>query len=91
MLRRVKTGVILKHWGKILHLIVLLQASNVLPSAILKRLTAFQRQNQLDLALQELERIERTLFMIDWLESAALRQRCRLASTRANGFTCLPG
>jgi TnpA family transposase len=43
---------------------------------MLKRLAAFQRQNQLDLALQELGRIERTLFMLDWLESPQLRQRC---------------
>ena len=43
---------------------------------MLKRLAAFQRQNQLDLALQELGRIERTLFMLDWLESPQLRQLC---------------
>jgi len=43
---------------------------------MLKRLAAYQRQNQLDLALQELGRIERTLFMLDWLESPELRQRC---------------
>ena len=48
----------------------------MLPSAMLKRLAAFQRQNQLDFALQELGRIERTLFMLDWLESAQLRQLC---------------
>ena len=44
---------------------------------MLKRLAAFQRQNQLDLALQELGRVERTLFMLDWLESPDLRQRCQ--------------
>ena len=44
---------------------------------MLKRLAAFQRQNQLDLALQELGRIERTLFMLDWLESPQLRQLCQ--------------
>jgi TnpA family transposase len=43
---------------------------------MLKRLSAFQRQNQLDFALQELGRIERTLFMLDWLESPQLRQLC---------------
>ena len=43
---------------------------------MLKKLAAYQRQNQLDLALQELGRIERTLFMFDWLESPQLRQRC---------------
>jgi TnpA family transposase len=49
----------------------------VLPSAMLKRLAAYQRQNKLDLALQELGRIERTLFMPDWLESPQLRQLCQ--------------
>jgi TnpA family transposase len=44
---------------------------------MLKRLAAFQRQNQLDLALQELGRVERTLFMLDWFESPDLRQRCQ--------------
>src|SRR5207237_558250 len=37
---------------------------------------ADRRQNQLDLALQELGRIERTLFMLDRLESPELRRRC---------------
>jgi TnpA family transposase len=43
---------------------------------MLKKLAAYERQNQLDLALQELGRIERTLFMLDWLESPELRRRC---------------
>ncbi len=75
--RRVKADVIREHWGEILRLVASLQAGTVLPSAMLKRLAAYQRQNQLDLALQELGRIERTLFMLDWLESPELRQRCQ--------------
>ena len=43
---------------------------------MLGKLAAYHRQNQLDLALQELGRIERTLFMLDWLESPELRRRC---------------
>ena len=43
---------------------------------MLKKLAAYRRQNQLDLALQELGRVERTLFMLDWLESPELRRRC---------------
>ncbi len=75
--RRVKTDVIREHWHDILRLVASLKAGTVLPSAMLKRLAAFQRQNQLDLALQELGRIERTLFMLDWLESSQLRQLCQ--------------
>lgn len=74
--RRVKVDVIREHWSEILRLVAWLQAGVVLPSAMLKRLAAYQRQNQLDLALQELGRVERTLFMLGWLESPELRQRC---------------
>jgi len=48
----------------------------VAPSVMLRKLAAYRRQNQLDLALQELGRIERTLFMLDRLESPELRRRC---------------
>jgi TnpA family transposase len=75
--RRIKTDVIREHWDDILRLVASLKAGTVLPSAMLKRLAAFQRQNKLDLALQELGRIERTLFMLDWLESPQLRQLCQ--------------
>jgi TnpA family transposase len=70
--RRIKTAVIREHWDEILRLVASLKAGTVLPSAMLKRLAAHQRQNQLDLALQELGRTERTLFMLDWLESPQL-------------------
>lgn len=75
--RRVKVEVIREHWDEVLRLVASLRAGTVLPSAMLKKLAAYQRQNQLDLALQELGRIERTLFMLDWLESSHLRQRCQ--------------
>ena len=54
-----------------------LKAGTVLPSAMLRKLAAYERQNQLNLALREIGRVERTLFMLDWLESPALRRRCQ--------------
>ena len=62
--RRIKEDVIREHWDDILRLVASLKAGTVLPSAMLRRLAAFQRQNQLDLALQKLGRIERSLFML---------------------------
>ncbi len=44
---------------------------------MLKKLAAHRRQNRLDFALQEVGRIERALFTLDWLESKALRQQCQ--------------
>ena len=43
---------------------------------MLRKLAAYRRRNQLDLALQELGRIERTPFMLDWLESPEFHRRC---------------
>jgi TnpA family transposase len=76
--RRIKVDVIREHWDEIVRLIASLKAGTVAPSALLKKLAAYERQNQLDLALQELGRIERTLFMLDWLESLELRRRCQV-------------
>ena len=75
--RRVRTDVITAHWDEIIRLVASLKAGTVQPSVMLRKLAAYERQNQLDLALQEIGRVERTLFMLDWLESPALRQRCQ--------------
>ena len=42
---------------------------------MLKRLGAYPRQNGLALALREIGRIERTLFILDWLELPGLRRQ----------------
>jgi TnpA family transposase len=44
-------------------------------SLILRKLGSYPRQNSLALALRESGRIERTLFMLAWLEDPALRRR----------------
>ena len=74
---RVKADVIRAHWDDIIQLVASLQAGTVQPSAMLRKLAAYERQNQLDLALREIGRVERTLFMLDWLESSDLRRRCQ--------------
>jgi TnpA family transposase len=76
--RRIKMDVIREHWDQVVRLVASLKAGTVAPSVMLKKLAAYERQNQLDLALQELGRIERTLFMIDWLETPELRRNCHI-------------
>jgi TnpA family transposase len=74
--RRIKADIIREHWTETVRLVASLHAGTVAPSTMLRKLAAYRRQNQLDLALQELGRIERTLFTLDWLESPELRRRC---------------
>jgi TnpA family transposase len=54
----------------------LLKVGIVAPSVGLRKLAAYRRQNQRDLAPQELGPLAGTLFMLDWLESPELRRRC---------------
>jgi len=89
--KRVKIDVIREHWNDVVRLIASLKAGTVLPSAMLRKLAAYERQNQLDLALQEIGRVERTLFMLDWLESPALRQRCQAGLNKSEQRHALTG
>ena len=49
-------------WDEVVRLAASLKARTVAPSVMLKKLSAYQRQNRLDFALQEIGRIERALF-----------------------------
>jgi TnpA family transposase len=61
----------------VVRLVASLKAGHVAPSMMLRKLAAYERQNQVDIALQEIGKIERTLFMLDWLENPSLRRRCQ--------------
>src|SRR3546814_20437261 len=53
-------------------------AGIVSPSQILRKLASYPRQNELALALREVGRIERTLFMIDWILAAGLQRQAQI-------------
>ncbi|KPY01618.1 putative transposase [Pseudomonas savastanoi pv. nerii] len=52
-----------------------IKQGTVTASLMLRKLGSYPRQNRLAVALRELGRIERTLFILDWLQSAELRRR----------------
>jgi TnpA family transposase len=66
------------NWDQLLRLAASMNDGHVSPSTMLKKLAAYPKQNQLARALQELGRIERTLFMIEWYSNPALRRRCQV-------------
>ncbi|MVA82780.1 Tn3 family transposase, partial [Agrobacterium vitis] len=74
---QINTSLILDHWDDLLHLAASITTRSVAPSTILKKLSASPKQSHLAKALRELGRIERSLFMIEWYSSPALRRRCQ--------------
>ena len=63
------------HWEDLLRLASSIRQGTVTASLILRKLAAYPRQNGLALALREVGRIERTLFILTWLQSTELRRR----------------
>ena len=71
----INTKIIEQQLGEVLRLAASIQQGTVTASLILRKLGSYPRQNSLALALREIGRIERSLFMLAWLEDPALRRR----------------
>ena len=63
------------HWSLIVRLVASIKNGSLVPSHILQKLAAYPKQNSLALALREIGRLERTLFILDWLRSPELRHQ----------------
>ena len=63
------------HWDEILRLASSIKQGTVTASLMLRKLGSYPRQNGLAVALRELGCIERTLFILDWLQNVELRRR----------------
>lgn len=80
---RDSTYVLDDHWDEILRLATSIKQGTVTASLMMRKLGAgrvtrhasYPRQNGLSIALRELGRIERTLFILDWLQNVELRRR----------------
>ncbi|NRO98794.1 Tn3 family transposase [Paraburkholderia sp. NMBU_R16] len=71
----INTKIIQPQWSEWLRLATSIKQGTVTASLMLRKLASYPRQNGLALAMREIGRIERTLFLIDWLLDPELRQR----------------
>jgi hypothetical protein len=72
------------HWEDILRLATSIKQGTVTASLMVRKLGSYPRQNGLAVALRELGRIERTLFILDWLQSVELRRRVHVVHAGLN-------
>ena len=63
--------------GDVRRLAASVRDGSLKPYSILRKLGAYRQQNWLYLALGEAGLIERSLFMLDWIESRDLRMGCQ--------------
>lgn len=81
----INVDLIEKHWDELLRLAVSVSAGHVSASATLQRLAAYPRQNSLALALREVGRLQRSIFMLEWLRSPELRRRAGAGLNKGGG------
>ena len=84
-----KLHLIQEQWSDILRLASSIRLGKVTASLILRKLAAYPRQNRLALALRELGRLERTLFILDWMQQSELRARVQAGLNKGESRNAL--
>src|SRR3546814_10850959 len=68
-------GHVAAHWDELLRFATSIRTGTAPASAMLRRLSAYPRQNGLALAMRQLGRLARPLFIPDWLRDLDLPRR----------------
>ena len=77
------------HWDDILRLASSIKHGTVTASLMLRKLGSYPRRNGLAIALRELGRIERSLFILDWLQHVELRRRVQVGLNKGEARNAL--
>jgi TnpA family transposase len=72
---RINTKIIQKNFDDVLRLAHSIREGKVSGSLIMGKLGSYARQNKLATALREMGRIEKTIFILDYISNEALRRR----------------
>jgi TnpA family transposase len=76
-------------WDEILRLAASIRLGTVTASLIIRKLASYPRQNSLHTALREVGRIERTLFMLEWMRDPELRRRVQVGLNKGEARNSL--
>jgi TnpA family transposase len=75
-----------RHWQDMMQVVLSIQAGQVLPSLLLKKLGVYSRQSSLYKAFSELGRVERTLFLLDYMSSSDMRRHIRAETNKVESY-----
>lgn len=86
---KIREKLIVENWPDILRAVATMAAGIMPPSQLLKKFASYPRQHELALALREIGRIERTLFIIDWLLDADMQRRAQIGLNKGEAHHAL--
>ncbi len=75
---RVRTRLIVEHWDELRRVAASIQQGTVSAALLMRKLAAYPRQNRLAQALAEVGKLEKTLFILEYLQDEGLRRRVQV-------------
>ncbi len=79
-------GLIARHWRDLMQVVLSIQAGLVIPSMLLRKLGTHNRKSLLYQAFRELGRVQRTLFLLNYISSAEIHQNINAQTTKVEAF-----
>lgn len=78
----IKWSLIREHYPQFMQLAIAIQSGTLTPSAVLARLNSYSTRNRFCLALQELGKVIRTRFLLQWIADQPLRHSVHKCTTK---------
>jgi TnpA family transposase len=86
---KIKERLITANWPDILRSVATMASGAMPPSQLLRKFASYPRQHELAVALREIGRVERTLFIIDWLLDADMQRRAQIGLNKGEAHHAL--
>ncbi len=86
---KIREDLIVQNWPDVLRAVATMAAGIMPPSQLLKKFAACPRQHELAVALREIGRIERTIFIIEWLLDADMQRRAQVGLNKGEAHHAL--
>jgi TnpA family transposase len=86
---RIREATVIANWPDVLRAVATMLSGKMQPSQLLKKLAARPRQNDLAIALREIGRVERTLFIIEWALDINMQRRANIGLKKGEAHHAL--
>lgn len=86
---KIREDIIIQNWPDILRAAATMASGAIQPSQLLRKLASYPRQHELAVALREIGRVERTLFIIKWLLDTDMQRRAQIGLNKGEAHHAL--
>ena len=86
---KIRQSLIASNWPDILRSVATMASGAMPPSQLLRKFASYPRQHELAVTLREIGRVERTLFIIDWLLDADMQRRAQVGLNKGEAHHAL--